>query len=158
LASEAQSIEKSILAKRDEKVEANRRAQEEARQKVIDLLDKKVVGGITLNDDQSQHVKRALFDKTETINIDGQLYKTTLYNKMLIEAQKDPEKNLSMKINFLLGNVDDSKTVVNKAKQELKKSLSSYVKSIPKKDILKPGAASGTSLSERGIEAKPIRN
>lgn len=92
----------------EERAESVRLESERKRNDVVEkannLLSSGVIGGISYSKDEMELVRRALFDKTEIVlGNDGRRYKTTLYNKMLIETSQDMEKDLQSKINFILG-------------------------------------------------------
>lgn len=132
--------------------EKTRLAQEKAqakkaenREKVNQMLSQGGFAGRTK--EELEIVRKALFDKTEiVVGPDGKRYKTTLYYKRQLEAQRDLEKNLQSKIDFILGG--ESTTLKNNERQKTTKKLMNRLNSYvdvnvkPKKNTSKRASKS----------------
>lgn len=104
-----------------EKEEEERRKVEESRQKINGYLDKGVIDGMTYSKQDMDAVRKALFEKTEILEINGKRHRVTPYYKKRYLRAQNPEQSLKDMVDFILGY--DLKTVVKKAAKSSKRSL-----------------------------------
>lgn len=111
------SIENDIKAKAD-KIENDKK---ETKIKVDNLLNKGLINNVQYTPEETSFIKKALFDKTEIVDLDGKQYRTTLYNKKKLEAQNNIELDLEQKILFLLG--DTSKKIKSREREKVTRNM-----------------------------------
>lgn len=111
------SIENDIKAKADN-IEKDKK---ETKAKVDSLLSKGLINNIQYTAEETSFIKKALFDKTEIVEIDGKSYRTTLYNKKKLEAKNNIELDLEEKILFLLS--DTSKKTKNREREKVTRNM-----------------------------------
>ena len=136
------------VAKRQE---ARVQKKAEVKQSINTLLDSKTIGGTTYSDEEIAAVKKALFQKTETVvGADGKHYRTTLYNKRRMEASQSLEKDLQNKINFILGSDprEVRKTEATKERKKIMNRLNDYIDVDIKSSKKKRGNKSGIESRE----------
>lgn len=111
------SIENDIKAKADN-IEKDKK---ETKTKVDNLLSKGLINNVQYTAEETSFIKKALFDKTEIVEIDGKSYRTTLYNKKKLEAKNNIELDLEEKILFLLS--DTSKKTKNREREKVTRNM-----------------------------------
>lgn len=116
--------EKAENAKKDR---AEKRAAK--REKEVNLLRSGKIGDMTLNKETVEAGYRALYEKTEIVTgPDGKQYKTTLYNKLRIEAAQDPELELQHKLLLVLGkDLKQHNDITQKVTKKMMNRLNEYV-------------------------------
>lgn len=102
-------------------------SREKATKQVKTLISKGEFGGNKYSESEMKTLNRALFDKTEIVEIEGKKYRTTLYHKMQLEAQNNVETNLALKAALILGNKKENTTSKDKASREIINGLNNFI-------------------------------
>lgn len=90
------------------------------------ILNSKKISNRDFTDEEIKFISKALFEKSEIINVGGKSIKATLYEKKIAEATQDPEKALLTKALFVLDEFKDS-SPEEKAGKNILKQLSSAI-------------------------------
>ena len=114
---------KEMTLKRQEEL---REKREKATNQVKSLITKGEFGGNKYTKSEMETLNKALFEKTEIVEIEGKKYRTTLYHKMQLEAQNNVETNLALKAALILGNKKDTSSK-DKASREIINGLNNFI-------------------------------
>jgi hypothetical protein len=91
----------------ESKIESKKKADAEAaaadRARVERIIESGTIAGEKFSPDDISKIKKAFFDQTETVKVDGKYYKVTLLQKRMIEEKKDMEKQLLRQAQMVLG-------------------------------------------------------
>lgn len=153
LGGKAKTLAQEISDKEKAKAKADEDKKVADRQKTLSFLEKRVIDSVEYSKEDMDFVTKAMFEKTEVVEIGGQKYMTTLENKKRIEIAADDEKALAARIRFILGEKGSGTDPVKKVRSDLKNSLVNYVKTREPKTIV---PKTGASIAKRQIEARPI--
>lgn len=111
------------------KQQTEREKREKKREAEINMLKSGKIGNVTLTSDMVQNAMKALYEKTEIITApDGKRYRTTLYNKLRLEAANNPELELQQKLMIILGkDLKQQNSATEKATQKIVSRLNEFV-------------------------------
>ena len=118
----------------DESRIAQKKARVESEKKVNSMLTKREIRGEKITKDQAKEIKNAIYNKTEKVEVDGQTYNVTEFQKFLHKMNRDEETQLLMfkKFKYL---ETDRQTIKKEVKGEVEDDfLQGYKKSV-KKDL-----------------------
>lgn len=136
-----------------DKVKERRAAAKEARERENKLIQSGKIRELTLSETDRDYVYKALNEKTEIVKgEDGNYYRTTLYNKKLIEASRDEELRLLHKALVVLG-LDLGK-FRNQEREKVSKQINSRLNKYVEIDI--KNNQGSKNVEERGIESEPL--
>lgn len=135
------NIKESTL-KRQQELKDRR---EQATKQVKTLISKREFGGNKYTESEMKTLNKALFDKTEIVEIEGKKYRTTLYHKMQLEAQNNVETNLALKAALILGNKKET-TGKDQASREIINGLNNFIG----KKSTSGGASNKSNKSQTG--------
>jgi len=113
----------------ESKIEAKKKADEEAaaadRQKVERIIESGTIAGERFSEEDISRIKKAFFEQTETVKVDGKYYKVTLLQKRLIEEKKDMEKQLLRQAQLVLGITPETERIngINEGTSNVAKSF-----------------------------------
>lgn len=134
----AVDLKNKIIKTEQDAIREREERQKKEKDQQIAWLQKGEIGGVKYTKDQTELIRKAMFDRTElVVDPNGNRRLITLEHKKILEAKHDPEKHFQSRVNFILGynpQKIESDAIV-KANNNLVKKLHNTIKVVPKADL-----------------------
>ena len=148
-ASESKGIKETRAKEKQERDEELANQREELKKTVVDAIDSGEIGNSKITDADKIKLKKALFENTKVVKINGQQQIIPEYQAILMEIDQDPIKQLEL-AKFLILDEGDVEKIKAPAEEKAKRQLLNHLKG--KKVPVKKKGNRRKSKPQRNIE------